>query len=369
MSLAQLKFDDTERVALRVHSIFSTGKHTPAEIAVLAHKHGFNVISLTDCSTVKGITEMIIAGEKLGIYVIPGVEITSSNGILLGHFIDFQNENLLGLLHKIQRTNGYFPHSQEVQQAISNSGGISFFVNSGEEEIDVLKRVVNTGKILLKLQQKLPYNSLHKDYFKRMFWRSSNLSPEEFKESLQPKVVKIKTMRFRHLLDAIGGNGEIPADFQGYPFIIVQGEGRNKTRAIKKILSGFNCPVVSEIETRLYRDISWKIYGMGDGSTVQQIRNLLKFNLDDRLYGKSSAQCLILFFRNPDDFPLREIKKALRMEIGIMTFYRLEYQNYIDTFFTSFVHIPDEENIRYENWVLHNLGITIPPFDSKLHVQ
>jgi len=32
----------------------------------------------------------------------------------------------------------------------------------------------------------------------------------------------------------------------------------------------------------------------------------------------------------------------------------------IDIFFTSFIHIPDEDNIQHENWILSNLGISVP---------
>ena len=74
MSLSRLKFDDMEKVALRIHSSYSIGKYTPAEIAVSAQRQGLNVIAITDRATVDGIPETIIAGEKLGIYVIPGIE-------------------------------------------------------------------------------------------------------------------------------------------------------------------------------------------------------------------------------------------------------------------------------------------------------
>ncbi len=364
MSLSELKFNAAEKVVLRAHSSYSIGRHSPAEMAVAAKRQGLSVIALTDRATVSGIPEMITAGEKLGVYVIPGVEVNSSGGIILGYFVDYQDENLLKFLRKIKKAKksedatDFIPSSQEVVQAISKAGGLP--VRAGVDDGMFTESEVTGADILPKFQEKLPDNSLHKDYFKRMLWRSANLSSKEFAESLQPQFVRIKKLKFGHLVNTTDDDKEIPADFQGYPFIIIRGESLDKTQAIRNILSSFHCPMISEIKTDLYREIAWKIYKMGNGSTVQKTRNLLKFNLDDRLYGKRSAQCLIFSFQNPNNVHLREIKKALRTELGSMRFYRLEYLNHIDIFFTSFVHIPDEENIQHENWILHNLGISVP---------
>jgi len=361
VSLPPLKFDDTEKAALRIHSSYSIGKHTPAEIAGLAKGQGLSVLALTDCATVNGVPETIIEGEKLGIYVVPGVEIRSSHKTFLGYFIDYRDVNFLRFLRKTRNLKDSFPRPQEVQQAILNAGGVFTPASSGREIFGELKG----ANFLLTLQEKLPDNSLHKDYFKRMFWRSNNLSAEEFAGSLQPQIVRIKKMKFGSILNTITNNTEVPIGFQGYPFIIVRGEAMEKMNVIKNILDDLNCFVISEIQTDLYREIAWIIYKMGCGSTVQQTRNLLKFNLDYHLDGENSAKCLILFFQNSKNIPLRNIKKALRKNIGVVKFYRLEYLNHIDMFFTSFVHIPDEENIQHENWILHNLGITVPVPENK----
>jgi DNA polymerase III alpha subunit (gram-positive type) len=364
VSLSELKFDAAEKVVLRVHSSYSIGKHSPAEMAVLAKRQGLSVIALTDRDTVSGIPEMITAGEKLGIYVIPGVEANSSDGVIVGYFIDYQDENLLKFLRKIKKTKksedgtDFIPSSQEVVQAISKAGGLP--IRAGVDNRVFAESEVTGADILPKLQEKLSDSSLHKDYFKRMLWRSANLSSEEFVESLQPQFLRIKKLKFGHLVNTTDDDKEIPANFQGYPFIIIRGESLANTQTIRNILSSFHCPVISEIKTDRYREIAWKIYKMENGSTVQKTRNLLKFNLDDRLYGKKSARCLVFFFQNPDNVHLREIKKALRTELGSIRFYRVEYLNHIDIFFTSFVHIPDEENIRHENWILHTLGISVP---------
>ncbi len=419
MSLARLQFDGAEKVLLRAHTSYSLGKHTPAEMAVFAREQGLHVIAITDCATVDGIAEMIAAGEKLGIYVIPGIEIHSSAGIFWGYFIDHQDKHLLRFLENIKKSSGALyrrsctqlsalyrkrpeyssdlPSPQEVIRVLAKAGALPVMAGAQEEignefraeagywSIPVNKlNTVTNGDILRKIQQALPDNSLHKDYFARMYWRSANLSSDEFSDSLQPRIIRLRKIKFEHFLavpftagfvlnsgrvvlnsvpftaDAPMDEEKIPGDFRGLPFILARGEALEKIEVIKSILERFDCSVISEATSDHYREIAWQIYNMGAGSKVQKTRNLLKFNLDDRLYSERAAHCRVLFFHNPKSAPLRNIKKALRQEIGRMQFYRIEYRGQIDTFFTSYVHLPDEDNIPHENWILYHLGMFVP---------
>ncbi len=62
-------------IDLQVHSTYSDGYLSPTEVAnFLAHK-GVKVASLTDHNTTAGYPEFSVACNKLGIKVIPGVEI------------------------------------------------------------------------------------------------------------------------------------------------------------------------------------------------------------------------------------------------------------------------------------------------------
>jgi 3',5'-nucleoside bisphosphate phosphatase len=86
-------------VDLHAHSICSDGTQTPAELVQEAKRRGLAFLSLTDHDTVEGLTEAKSEGERLGVTVIPGVELSAErNGKeahILGYFIDDQNEDLL----------------------------------------------------------------------------------------------------------------------------------------------------------------------------------------------------------------------------------------------------------------------------------
>lgn len=84
-------------IDLHVHSNQSDGTLTPAEVVRLAKSKGLVAIALTDHDTVAGILEAVREGEKVGIKVIPGIEISAEycGGDLhiLGLNIDYKDEN------------------------------------------------------------------------------------------------------------------------------------------------------------------------------------------------------------------------------------------------------------------------------------
>ncbi|WP_186431164.1 PHP domain-containing protein [Clostridium sp. BSD9I1] len=75
-----------------IHSTASDGDLTPSEIVNLASNEHMDIISITDHNTILGVEEAIEAGIKLGITVIPGVELSSryknKSVHILGYFKD-----------------------------------------------------------------------------------------------------------------------------------------------------------------------------------------------------------------------------------------------------------------------------------------
>lgn len=93
-------------IDLHIHSTYSDGTKSPAEIVALANKTGLEAISLTDHDTMSGTKEMLEAGKKFGINVLPGLELSVvHDGIplhILGYCIDENDENLCLGLKEIQ---------------------------------------------------------------------------------------------------------------------------------------------------------------------------------------------------------------------------------------------------------------------------
>lgn len=66
------------RIDLHTHSAVSDGTQAPAEVVRSAADAGLDVIALTDHDTTGGWQEALAAGERLGIQVVPGTEISCS---------------------------------------------------------------------------------------------------------------------------------------------------------------------------------------------------------------------------------------------------------------------------------------------------
>ena len=66
------------RVDLHTHSLISDGTDTPADLVARAARLGLDVVALTDHDTFDGLPEAMGAGERIGIEVVPGLELSCS---------------------------------------------------------------------------------------------------------------------------------------------------------------------------------------------------------------------------------------------------------------------------------------------------
>jgi hypothetical protein len=86
------------RLDLHLHTTHSDGSLPPAAVLELAHKAGVTALAITDHDITDGIPEALQAGARLGIEVIPGVEISSRLGAselhILGYFLEWQDPTL-----------------------------------------------------------------------------------------------------------------------------------------------------------------------------------------------------------------------------------------------------------------------------------
>ncbi len=80
-------------IDLHLHSTCSDGKETPEELIESALADGYETISITDHDTVAGIPRAVKAAERTSLEVIPGIELSSVDGMddvhILGYFIDY----------------------------------------------------------------------------------------------------------------------------------------------------------------------------------------------------------------------------------------------------------------------------------------
>ena len=88
--------DTTRKIDLHLHTNKSDGRLSPTELVRLAHRGGVRRMALTDHDTTDGVDEAIEEGRRLGVEVIPGVELgtdsASGDMHMLGLFLDYHDQ-------------------------------------------------------------------------------------------------------------------------------------------------------------------------------------------------------------------------------------------------------------------------------------
>lgn len=95
-------------VDLHLHSNFSDGVKTPAELAKMACDLGLKAIAVADHDTVDGIDEALAAGAACNLEVLPAIEFSVAYGSysdvhLLGYLLDHHDPVLLEMLAEFRQ--------------------------------------------------------------------------------------------------------------------------------------------------------------------------------------------------------------------------------------------------------------------------
>ncbi len=94
-------------IDLHTHSTASDGTMSPTALVRYAKERNLEALALTDHDTVEGLEEALAAGEREGIEVVPGIEISAefpeSTLHILGYYVDFTNPAFLDKIAILQK--------------------------------------------------------------------------------------------------------------------------------------------------------------------------------------------------------------------------------------------------------------------------
>jgi len=110
-------------IDLHVHSSFSDGVLTPAELVERAQTEGLNAIAIADHDSVAGVSEGIAAGAERGVEVIPAIELSVEfkaykDVHLLGYGIDWADRKFLERLQQLRERRE--SRSHDILAAVNN---------------------------------------------------------------------------------------------------------------------------------------------------------------------------------------------------------------------------------------------------------
>lgn len=130
-------------VDLHLHSFYSDGTASPAEVAELALHNGLTAIALTDHDTVAGVPEVQARGRELGLTVITGLEVSArhrdTSMHILGYGIDPLRPDLLDWLRPLQRG-----REERNAMIIDRMRQLGYDVH--QEELHAISRCGQTGR-------------------------------------------------------------------------------------------------------------------------------------------------------------------------------------------------------------------------------
>lgn len=93
---------DERRIDLHAHTVVSDGTLTPTQLVELAARKGLAALALTDHDHLGGVDEARRAGERLGVEIVAGVELSVAHAAgdvhLLGYLVDPHEERLAARL-------------------------------------------------------------------------------------------------------------------------------------------------------------------------------------------------------------------------------------------------------------------------------
>ncbi|MER3460489.1 MAG: hypothetical protein C4303_04910, partial [candidate division GAL15 bacterium] len=112
------------RADLHTHTTASDGTLSPRELVREACAAGLKVLALTDHDTTEGIREAQGEAARLGIELIPGVELSThvpgSEVHILGYFVDWHEQQLAGLLRRLRK--GRVNRAREMVRRLNQLG-------------------------------------------------------------------------------------------------------------------------------------------------------------------------------------------------------------------------------------------------------
>ena len=137
---------------LHTHSYYSDGELSPAELVRLAKKKSIKNLALTDHNSIRGIPEAIKESKKIGIAIIPAVEVVVQDAEILGYFIDYKNPNLK---KDLKRASSYGNEKTKRKIRILQKQGFDITYSKFLKELPHSKDNHNAGHLIYYLNKNL----------------------------------------------------------------------------------------------------------------------------------------------------------------------------------------------------------------------
>ncbi|MDP4093898.1 MAG: PHP domain-containing protein [Bacillota bacterium] len=170
-------------IDLHAHSTASDGSFSPGELVNHAKTMGLYAVALTDHDTVSGIQEAVSEGEKLGVEVVPGIEIGVNfkpEMHILGYFLNQNWLNISNILEKLRKS-----REERNPKIVAKLNELGFSMTMDEVKTAAITGVVGRPHIAKVMVDKGYVKSMGEAFEKYLasgrpaYFKKDKLSPEE----------------------------------------------------------------------------------------------------------------------------------------------------------------------------------------------
>ena len=197
-------------IDLHIHTSASDGTYSPKAIVGLAHKQKLKAIAITDHDTIEGNAEAAREGKKIGLEVIPGVEISvewdNSSIHILGYYIDRTEKGLSSELNNLIRY-----REERNPKIIEKLNSLGIDISYDEVKIAAGEGTIGRphfARILIEKRYVKNDNEAFKKYLQRgapAYVDKKRLSPEEGIQLIK-EAGGIAVLAHPFMIDSIGEN-------------------------------------------------------------------------------------------------------------------------------------------------------------------
>lgn len=201
------------RVDLHIHSsISSDGDFPPSELLRMAKEKGLRAISISDHDTVGAYPEALEWSSRLGVELIPSVELTTlfegREFHLLLPFVDWGSRNLLRILDTVTEA-----RMEEAKERVAKLQALGFDISWDEVILQTRGGPplgVSIAQILIEKGRKTKTPSLQKYYEGANQHFAPYLFYRDYFLEEGPAYVPKRTISLIEVLGVISGEGAVP---------------------------------------------------------------------------------------------------------------------------------------------------------------
>lgn len=288
---------DKKYIDLHCHTTASDGNLSPEALVAKAADLGLCAIAITDHDSVNGIERAIAAGEKYGVEIVPGIELSTVHEgkelHLLGYYIDWQNEWFVNLMNHYAQVRTV--RAQKMCEILSSEGYMITY-----EEV----RSLATGNIgKPHIAKTVISNRENREKLQEVFGKEPSISDFIVAYMIKDKIANVPKERLL-FKDGVSHLKKIG----GIPVLAHPGYDLERDENGQKFLELF------------------KSYGLQGIETIYYVNNEEETKECIEFYTKE-AERLDLIITGGSDFHEDSKNSKIGMEMGLLTTpFRIEYK-------------------------------------------